>query len=228
MPMLPGYEPIRETVKRAIERSGIVMRRLEVALTDAEWQFWLIATLPSASFAVVDVTDHNPFVMYELGLAHNRLLPSLLIVDARNERVPATVLGSPFLPYDGTAPHTCLEALARWIGATALACRAPAENGQARIDSGSSFETALHLLERFRPHSPTGVEAVSREEFTTRMLVAEGRGDVIPPAADAERLAIHLLPRLIRHTDDVAVMRAVQQWIGSGSLLPAVSPVPRW
>ena len=212
MPMLAGYERIRDTVKGAIDRSGLAMRRLEVALTDAEWQWWLIANLPAAALAVVDVTDHNPFVMYELGLAHNRLLPALLIVDDRNERVPATVLGSPFLSYDGRAPHTALDELSSWVVETAAACHEQPDQ-TVRIDDGSRYDIAVNLLEDFRRGAPLSVEAVSRDEFATRMRVAEGRGEVVAPAAAGERLALQLLPRIIRHSDDVRAMRAVRQWI---------------
>jgi hypothetical protein len=230
MPMLAGYERIRDTVKCAIERSGLAMRRLEVALTDAEWQWWLIANLPSASFAVVDVTDHNPFVMYELGLAHNRLLPALLIVDSRNERVPATVLGSPFLPYDGLAPHTCLDALAAWIADAAAACRALP---LAAVGSGDGcrHDVAVDLLQQFRHQSAMTVEAVSRDEFTTRMRVAEGRGELPAPDGDGRRLALRLLPRIIRHSDDVQVMSAVWQWTGVCGLPAAAvngQGLPSW
>jgi hypothetical protein len=228
MPMLAGYERIRDTVKCAIERSGLAMRRLEVALTDAEWQWWLIANLPSAALAVVDVTDHNPFVMYELGLAHNRLLPALLIVDARNERVPATVLGSPFLPYDGRAPDTALGALSSWIVETAAACRARPEQ-MLPIDDDRGYEIAVSFLQDFRGRSALSVEAVSREEFVTRMRVAEGRGELVAPAAGG--LALQLLPRIIRHADDVHVMSAVRQWARACASAAAAASEPavrRW
>jgi hypothetical protein len=89
MPMLEGYERIRAVVASAVKGSGALMSRLETALPDSEWQYWLLDAVERADLLLVDVTDHNPFVMYELGLAHHRMLPAIFIVnqanDARND-----------------------------------------------------------------------------------------------------------------------------------------------
>ena len=125
MPMLAGYERVRDAVARAVAGAGVSLRRLEQALPDAEWQCWLVHSIRTASFVVADVTDHNPFVMYELGLAHGRELPTLLIVDSKHERIPATVLGSPFLTYNNCDLDRFEEELTAWIVTTADTLRLP-------------------------------------------------------------------------------------------------------
>jgi hypothetical protein len=198
MPMLAGFEAPRAGVARGVRASGMVMLRLEELMPDAEWQQWLIHTLPRASVVLADVTDHNPFVMYELGLAHARRLPTLLIVDSRNKRVSATVLGTPFLPYD----IDDLAAFERKL-ATAIA----------RLVTGStyspSYEYALSLAESFSAATGLEVDTVSRREFATRLDVATQRGD-LPLTGSGQ--VLYLLARAVKNADDVGLMRLLWEW----------------
>ena len=217
MPMLAGYEAIRATVADAIGDAGLRMTRLEEVLPDPEWQWWLLAAMPSAVCGLVDITDHNPFVMYELGLAHSRRLPTLLIVDARNERVSATVLGTPFLPYDRARLDSYRPTLTAWLRILADSSAAGSPNaaeGQL-LDSAQSYSIASRLLGRFKEHVGEPIDAVSRAEFDTRLLVAEGRGECSPRSLNQRVLAFHLLPRIIRAADEVRIMSAVVDWVAS-------------
>ncbi|GAA0560563.1 hypothetical protein GCM10010172_49610 [Paractinoplanes ferrugineus] len=184
------------------------MLRLEELLPDVEWQLWLISTLRQATAAVVDITDHNAFVMYELGLAHAHRLPTLLIVDSRNERVTPTVLGTPFLPYDVDDLGWFEKQLASAVS---------------RLSTGSvfspSYEQALSLATKFSATTGQAVDTVSRREFATRLDVATGRGDLPrrpvgvgdagPTGAGA---ALHLLARVVKNADDVRLMRSLWDW----------------
>ena len=214
MPMLAGYEEIRDTVAKAIADAGLQMKRLELGLTDPEWQWWLLANLPSAACALVDITDHNPFVMYELGLTHSRRLPTLLIVDARNERVPATVLGTPFVPYDGTRLGSYRQTLASWLALVAETSAHGSFNATATrtFELDESYLLASRLLDRFSQDVGLPVEAVTRDEFETRLMVAEGRGEAWPRSGHPRLLAFQLLPRIVRAADEVRIMAALVEW----------------
>jgi hypothetical protein len=201
MPMLPGFEAARAAVARGVHDSGAIMLRLEEYMVDAEWQRWLVHTVRRASVVLADVTDHNPFVMYELGLAHARQLPTLLIVDTRNERVSATVLGTPFLPYDVDHLPGFESRLA-----TALA----------RLTTGVTFTPsyahARALTDDFSAATGLAVPTVSRDEFATRIEVAIDRGDL---PLDGPGEALYLLARVVENADDVGVMRALWEWSAS-------------
>jgi hypothetical protein len=211
MPMLPGYEAIRATVARAVERAGFDLRRLEVLLSDPEWQLWLLDALPQAAFALVDVTDHNPFVMYELGLAHSRRVPAILCMNARNPSVTATVLGSPFLPYEDEGLEATEAALVRWMTLQAEVAQVSAASRQELADD-VRYATGLALVERFCADAGVWVQVVSRDEFRLRCRVAEGRGDLRLTAGHPQWLALQLLPRMVQNADDTALMRALVAW----------------
>jgi hypothetical protein len=220
MPMLAGYESIREVVARAIAAGGASMRRLEHALPDAEWQCWLIESVHRAQFVLADMTDHNPFVMYELGLAHTRRLPTLLMVDSRNERIPATVLGTPFLTYDNRDLGRFEAELARRIAIAVDERRRPAARKLClRLAGDRPYERALDLLRAFLAEARVEAEAVSHYEFATRLTVAEGRGDSLPAGSNGQRVAWYLLPRIIRDSDRTRIMQAIEAWSRSAPSL---------
>jgi hypothetical protein len=222
MPMLKGYEAIREVVARAIAGAGVTMSRLEEILPDAEWQYWLVESVRRADFALADVTDNNPFVMYELGLVHNQQLPSLLIVNSRNEQIPATVLGTPFLSYDEQDLYGFEADLSAAIQTLAQ------ESGTSVRQLGSvgdPYQQALALLQRFRLETSIPVEPVGPDEFRTRLQVAEARGDRGSRKGEGKPVAWYLLSRIISNSDKVKTMNALTTWIGlrGGSLSPAFS-----
>ncbi|MCB1896377.1 MAG: hypothetical protein KDF95_14130, partial [Rhodocyclaceae bacterium] len=62
MPMLPGYEAVREAVAATIDRAGLGMLRLETLLEDWEWLDWLDQSIDRCDFVLADPSRHNPFV----------------------------------------------------------------------------------------------------------------------------------------------------------------------
>lgn len=212
MPMLAGFESVRAGVARGVRTNGTIMLRLEEALADADWQHWLVRTVPQASIVLGDVTDHNPFVMYELGIAHARRIPTLLIVDSRNERVSSTVLGTPFIPYDTND----LEMFEKEL---AVAIQDLISDPTTTPDVPDSYGYALTLADAFATTTGLPVDTVSLDEFATRLDVAADRGDLCPAGP---RKNLYVLSRAIRNADDVALMRSLLNWSTSGATpLPA-------
>jgi hypothetical protein len=218
MPMLAGYEGVRAVVARAVAAAGASMSRLEEILPDPDWQYWLVEAVSRADLVLADVTDHNAFVMYELGLAHQRGLPAVLIVSERNERVPATVLGSPFLPYDGEHLDRFEDELAAAI--EAVAGQLPASGAEALGTPSAGaiarwYEEALGLLALFNAETSVPAEAVAPEEFAVRLRVASRRGAHPPSRGGDASLPWYLLPRVIRDADRVETMRRLVEWVGA-------------
>ena len=186
------------------------MRRLEKELPDSDWHHWLIEALDTASFVLADLTDHNPFVTYELGLAHSRRLPTMLILDSRNDRISPTVRGSMFLPYDNDALAPFEHRLGRWTTSTLLDLKRAPSNGDS-----ISYERALGLFEELRKHSPMPTAPVTAEEYGTRLLVAQGRGDHLRVGSEAASAAWYLLSHVMRDSDKTATMSAIEEWTRS-------------
>ena len=213
--MLEGYEAIRAAVARAMAMAGVSMCRLEEAMEDADWQHWLVDSVSQADLVLGDVSEHNAFVMYELGLAHQQRLPTTLIVNAAGERVPATVRGTPFLPYyDDFASFEKALAAILWAMAYEPRPADPAVALGALADRYNLYyEQALSLMEAFRATVSVPMKLVSRSTFFTRLRVAENRGDWFPDGCNKQRIARYLLARIISNSDEIPVMQAAEAWI---------------
>jgi hypothetical protein len=218
MPMLERYEAVRAVVARAIATAGAYMCRLEAVMEDADWQHWLLVSVARANFALVDVTDNNPFVMYELGLTHQRGIPVTLIVNGANERIPATVRGTPFLPYDSNDMALFANSLVALLQDMIQGLQpestytAPCALADLYTDY---YNEALELIALFGAASSASVHPVSRSEFCTRLIVAEHRGDRMPGDGNPRQVARYLLARIISNSDDVRLMRATEGWISA-------------
>jgi hypothetical protein len=212
--MLPGFEVGRAAVANAVARAGATMLRLEEALPDSEWQSWLLEAVARATVAIADVTDHNAFVMYELGLVHARQLPTILIVDARNDRVPATILGSPFLPYDWQDMSSFQNRLTDYVSDERGQIASRLENAHWVSEQLSTgwYKQALSLLSQFCADTYAVVTPVTLQEFSLRLSISHARGQSLPDSGDFGRLAHHLLSYIVEAADNVATMRLIVDW----------------
>jgi hypothetical protein len=209
MPMLLGYEGIREAVRIGVEQAGLTMHRLEDLLPDAEWQLWVARAAQSADLVIADVTDNNPFVMYELATAHAHRTPTLLIVNRRNQAVPATVKGSFFISYDDDDLGTFVPRLKGAI-CRILSLRWGAD---ATLPVDAMYAAASGWLRRLRTVAP--LEPVSTGEFATFMEVASCRGEVPALNGDAFEAAEILLARAVSGSDDCEVMNLIETHVAA-------------
>ncbi len=216
MPMLDEFRLVRSAVADAISSAGLEMRRLEEELRDSDWLRWLLEALSEADLVLADVTDNNPFVSYELGLAQGRGLPIAVIVDAKNGRIPATVHGAPFLPY-GDDLDVFGEALAGWLNEMASdLTRSDIPRlvvDPAASNDAANYELALSLARDLESQTPVRIEPVSLAEFRTRMKVAEIQGDLVAQLPLGRRATRSLLARVICRSDEVRVMEAIEDWL---------------
>ncbi len=217
MPMLPGFEGIRSVVADAIACAGIAICRLEVELPDPEWQLWLAEAVDRADLVLADVTDHNPFVMYELGLAHRGRPPTTLMINKRNGRLPATLLGSLFHAYDDRHLALFENELAGALRASLRQLEDPLVDaaGLGRHQLAGWHAEAIELLEIYRSQVGMPVQQVTEEEFVVRIRVAAARGLRFPGGSDAKDHARVLLPALIADVGEVETMRPLIEWLSS-------------
>ena len=207
MPMLFGYDAIRAAVKDATETAGVVMRRLEDLLPDHEWQLWVARSAESADLVLADVTDNNPFVMYELGVAHAHRSPSLVIVNNRNHAVPATVKGSFFLSYDDDHLSEFVPRLAKAIQRSLRLQWRPAQ----QIPAAEIYAKRMHLFKLLPREAYADWEVVSEEEFLTLIEVAWCRGEIPFLKGDVREYAEILLARLVKSSDCCDLMDMIER-----------------
>ena len=214
MPMVAGFEEIRASVAHVVERAGFEMRRLEAEIEDAAWLLWLLDAVDSSHIVLADLTDHNPFVMYELGCAHQRRLPTCLIMHQRDQRLPATVRGEICTPY-GESRHEFERDLQfqlqrQWIGQPAADLTPAAAARWYRVACRAADRYAL----------ATGVRAARVQEaaFVDRLTVALRRGGREPASLAASTRHRLLLSLLLAQSDQVPMMRSLAGWCPAAGL----------
>lgn len=216
MPMYAGFEGIRARVARILARAGLDMRRLEVEIADSAWHQWLLDSVEESDVALVDVTDHNPFVMYELGHAHGRRLPTLYIMNRRDKRLPATIRGSVCSTY-GSSPDLFDEDLG---GHLMLVCT---PFGSSICSDQELLTRAESVAERLNASLATQFTTVQPVEFNARLAVLRKRGGPDPAHVPEPVRDRYLASLILQDSDLLEVMQAVQEW--SVERYPAPMPV---
>ncbi|MDT5272816.1 MAG: hypothetical protein QOH49_5002 [Acidobacteriota bacterium] len=100
-PLSEKYEPVRQTLSEILLSVGIrpvdvkEMKGGAALLTEN-----IFSEIAKADLIIADITDVNPNVMYELGIAHALKKPVLHIVEKGAERIPFDLAGSLYYVYD--------------------------------------------------------------------------------------------------------------------------------
>lgn len=87
-------ERVRDTLYRALRELDIEIIGLDEVMEGS------VNIIDSSDFVVVDMTGRNANVMYELGYAHARRIPTLLIMSKESYSAPAVVAGNLYIVYD--------------------------------------------------------------------------------------------------------------------------------
>ena len=207
MPMYAGFEEIRASVARAIRQGGFQIVRLEVEIQDSAWHMWLLDAVETCDLALVDLTDHNPFVAYELGCVHQRQLPTAFIINARERRLPATVRGAVCTPY-GEGCHHFEEDIVDHL--RQLHCsrkRPPSCSGSSQL-----YSAAVAASEELMRATGMDLVCVDKAEFHTRLTVAHRRGAPGPHTLAGQSGMRSLLSLVLDESDRTDVMRAINDW----------------
>src|SRR2546427_11218947 len=93
MPFDSEFDSIySELLKPALEQAGYSVARADSFLDQENIMRDIVRGIASSDLIVVDLTTHNPNVLYELGLAHRLRIPTILL--AKNiVEVPFDILG---------------------------------------------------------------------------------------------------------------------------------------
>ncbi len=208
MPMYAGFETIRACVASAVESAGLQMHRLESEVSDTNWHVWLLDSIANANLVLADVTDHNPFVMYELGLAHQSRIPSIAIIRNEENKIPATLNGSPYLTYG----EDCNELLPRLSSSLKDANNQKHRGSEARV----SYEDALRVAVSFERAFGGAIEFVDSDEYNARVSVSVRRGcHPHGKVCDSRAGVRFLVATVVRESGDVGVMAAINDWAES-------------
>jgi hypothetical protein len=210
MPMLPGYEAVRETVAATVADAKLELVRLEELLEDWEWLDWLYASVRQCDLVVADPSKHNAFVMYELGVARVDARPTLVMLDREDSQLSGSLDGSPFLLYSGAELDDFSDRLRADL--SVLARVAVSQAGPAP-NPGEYHRDAVRLLKYFSDETGRRVEKVDETAFTARLSHSISHGTFIPSLAGTSLGEAALLAALIRSSRMVDTMAAIREWV---------------
>lgn len=212
MPMYTGFEEIRACVARALEGVGVEMRRLEEEVEDSAWHLWLLDSAEAPDMVLVDLTHHNPFVMYELGYVHYRRLPTVFIMNASEQRLPATVRGAVCTAYGEGCEHFEHDLIEHL---RLLSCARPS------AATAELYRMAKSAVNELDAAIGRHLSRVDESEFWLRLEVSRRRGAPDPACLTGRAQARYLMTLLVEESDRVEVMQAICAW--SFGRLPASS-----
>jgi hypothetical protein len=220
MPMYVGFEEIRACVGRAVEGADMEMWRLEGEIADSAWHLWLLDSAEASDMVLVDLTHHNPFVMYELGYVHYRRLPTLFIMNASEPRLPATVRGAVCTVYGDEYEHfegDLTEHLRQLHSARLNITKA--RYNRSLTAATELYRMAMSAADDLDVAIGCRLSRVDESEFRRRLGVSGRRGDPDPVCLTGRAQARHLVTLLLENSDRVEVIQAICAW--SFGRLPA-------
>jgi len=101
-PMDSSYKPIRETIQRTLQETGVSSVQIgEIFQPGAQWINAVTDAIQQADFIVADVSGEDQNVLYELGFAHALRKPTLLMLSTDSvEKMPSDLAGYQMATYD--------------------------------------------------------------------------------------------------------------------------------
>jgi len=210
VPMLPGYEAVRETVAATVADAKLELVWLEDLLEDWEWLDWLYASVRQCDLVVADPSKHNVFVMYELGVARAAARPTLVMLDREDSQLSGSLDGSPFVLYSSAALDDFsgrLRADLSVLAGVAMRRAGPVPS------AGPFYRDAVRLLKCFRDETGRSDEEVYENAFTVRLSHSISHGTFIPSLAGTPLGEAALLAALTRSSRMVDTMAAIREWV---------------
>lgn len=156
--------------------------------------------IAAADVIIADCTGRNANVFYELGIAHARSKPVVLITGDAIEEAPSDVRHFEFIRYELDRHTEFLNKL---------------DNALHNVFAGEYQELYQHaraLLQAFRQQTGAQVEQAPEQVFVARVRWAERDGH-IPPIDDELAEREYLLPKIIAEPSDSEIHKQVWQWL---------------
>ncbi len=91
---------VHDTISRALQELSIQVLRIDELQAGALLASLITNAIDESDFIIVDVTRHNPNVMYELGYAHGIKKQTVIITSNESEGLPTDLMGYLYIAYD--------------------------------------------------------------------------------------------------------------------------------
>ncbi len=110
-PFSDRYEAVYDLIVAAASKAGVIVSRIDSVDLGTDVMTAINKTISDADFLIVDVSEANPNVMYELGFARSKDKPTILIASS-SKNIPFDLAGLRVLIYDLGAPTDFVARLA--------------------------------------------------------------------------------------------------------------------
>jgi hypothetical protein len=157
-----------------------------------------------ADLILGDISFRSPNVFYEIGLAHALDKPVVFLTQEPPDKAPADIRQFEFIHYDLENHEKFLSDIDNAIRNVFVSKYKPL------------FDEAIKLLDQFNASMQTAHAAARFEDFQNHVMRAEQFRD-IPAGDDKAAFAEYILPKILSSTNDLMVMRKIDQWIAQMS-----------
>lgn len=118
MPYGRSQKHIRHIVVNILERTDVVPILPEEFVAGARWADEMLDSLRSSDFIIADLSESNPNVVFELGVAHGLRKPFVILVSTEGEgKIPSDLSGYQYITYDPHDPSELEYRLERFVRA---------------------------------------------------------------------------------------------------------------
>lgn len=125
MPFAETQAPIYRAIKAAVRAvKGYTCKRSDDITTPGRISFQIIEAIQRADLIVVDLANHNPNVMYELGFAHASGKPTILLAPERYTS-PFDIHDWRYIEYSRTDLVRLTEKLTAWLQEPTILAKLP-------------------------------------------------------------------------------------------------------
>lgn len=203
MPFTPELNFFYLYVKDYLEREyGIRVERGDARVLTKPLMEKIRDEILRADLVIAEVTDGNPNVLYEVGLAHASSKPVLFLTRKPPEQAPVDIRQFEFVEYELGNHVDFLSKLNNAISNAFGAAYA------------ELYERACEFLRR--TNAETGLQCQPQSLDIFQLLVKRGEQTGGVPAAKAEDLlAQFLLPKIILDFTDPRVIQRCGEWLQS-------------
>ena len=91
---------IKKVVENALREIAATVLQVDSSHPGAEWVNAVTAAIKAANLIFVDISGHDPNLMYELGYAHALRQPTVLIKSIEEKPPPTNLQNHLYIPYD--------------------------------------------------------------------------------------------------------------------------------
>ena len=159
----------------------------------------IVSEIRAADVVIGDLTETNPNVFFELGIAYAAQKPMILLAQEAAEKIPVDLRPFEYIRYD-------LGEDAKLLGQIDKALAGLFEQRFQDL-----YARALPELKKFRKATGVAAPAVDLQEFRRR-VVRDERAAGMPDSGSAADLMRFLLPRLL-DSNEIDLLQKLNGWL---------------